>query len=1109
MASATAARKPDSLVASAARIRLDNRGDAAKLMRTRQPWQQLAWNYFRSIGEVSYACTFLGNALSKLRIFAAELPDSRDQEPTATEDETANREAERLDAGAGHAGLMREAGINLSIAGEGFLVGEMVQDSGERAESWDFKSINELIVSGDRYEIRESPLAEKKPLNDKENLVVRIWLRDPEFSALAWSPLQGVLDQCEALIYLEKVKRAQAKSRIAGAGILKVPSELTFGPPDPTQDTSDGEERKDPFMDQLLEAMVTPIQDEGSASAVVPLLVRGPGEILKYLELLRFDRPFDPNVDLAIERALTRLAQGLNVPVEVVKGLAGINHWCVDEETEILTSEGWKSHDALAEGDLVLALDHETGASRWSPVRDIYRAEVNDEPMVAIEMAGHSSLTTPNHRWPTIGRKPWRTTETLREEDRLLRAAPSEAPVEAKWADATVELMGWLWTEGNVQGGAVRIAQSHTVNPDRVARIRAALSATFGPAESGRWREAVQENRSSFGGPVTVFYLSRRESRRLLDLGGKRPSAEFIKSLTAAQLALFIDVSLQGDGQHYRQGRRDIWAADPSMLDPLELAAVLGGYAVTRSDHGHRLNLARKPTIRPVKAHRASFRQGRGPLIRDRRYTGTIWCPVTDEQTWCARRRGTVYFTGNTAWQVDESAFKMHIEPLAVAILDALTDGFFRPALRGAGVKNPERFVLWYDASRLVQPPDKAETAKAAYGAPVPAISGAALRKVLGLGDDDAPSEREILLQGLLGRGRFTEETTDALLRYLLPELVNSLTVAPTEEKPDEEPPAGAPVPIPPDIPAAPSSAAAQLTAAKPKVRTDLGARLLEVDRTLRTRLTVAADGAVRRALERAGARIRTKAKGSASAAIRDVPDAGVAAALGPAVVAQAGVPDDSAFAAMFEPLHSQFDTWVTDAQAEALELIPDLSDAEAAALAAEQEQDRNEAWLWLLVALVALTKERLYETELGAGEGEADLTSLIPAGLIRQAMARAGGEVGLIEGSGFVATLEGGFPIGGVGLGRTIREALAGQGVATEGYRWVYGRFPRRAFLPHKDLDGVIFSNFDDAVLRNSGSWPPFAFFHPGDHAGCICDFEPILLAPQILPEPVIAAAI
>jgi hypothetical protein len=48
---------------------------------------------------------------------------------------------------------------------------------------------------------------------------------------------------------------------------------------------------------------------------------------------------------------------------------------------------------------------------------------------------------------------------------------------------------------------------------------------------------------------------------------------------------------------------------------------------------------------------------------------------------------------------------------------------------------------------------------------------------------------------------------------------------------------------------------------------------------------------------------------------------------------------------------------------------------------------------------------------------------------------------------------------------------------------------------VPHMNLDGQVFRNFDDPVLANGSGWPPYSFYMPGDHAGCICDFEPIIV--------------
>src|SRR5687768_9182615 len=53
-------------------------------------------------------------------------------------------------------------------------------------------------------------------------------------------------------------------------------------------------------------------------------------------------------------------------------------HDCADEETEILTEDGWRRHDALHVGARVLTLDHDTGSSGWEPVLNVFRYQVTD-----------------------------------------------------------------------------------------------------------------------------------------------------------------------------------------------------------------------------------------------------------------------------------------------------------------------------------------------------------------------------------------------------------------------------------------------------------------------------------------------------------------------------------------------------------------------------------------------------------------------------------------------------------------------------------------------------------------------------------------------------------
>lgn len=46
--------------------------------------------------------------------------------------------------------------------------------------------------------------------------------------------------------------------------------------------------------------------------------------------------------------------------------------YCVDEETEILTTEGWKNFREISPRDIALTLNHETGLAEWQPILNVY-----------------------------------------------------------------------------------------------------------------------------------------------------------------------------------------------------------------------------------------------------------------------------------------------------------------------------------------------------------------------------------------------------------------------------------------------------------------------------------------------------------------------------------------------------------------------------------------------------------------------------------------------------------------------------------------------------------------------------------------------------------------
>jgi hypothetical protein len=118
--------------------------------------------------------------------------------------------------------------------------------------------------------------------------------------------------------------QAQLESRLAGAGILMLPSEMTFPPP---KEADPASTQADQFMAVLAEAMMTPIKDRDSASAIVPIVVTAPGEFLAAARHLTFWSELDDKTIEMRDNAVKRLALGLDTPPEVLLGMADSNHW--------------------------------------------------------------------------------------------------------------------------------------------------------------------------------------------------------------------------------------------------------------------------------------------------------------------------------------------------------------------------------------------------------------------------------------------------------------------------------------------------------------------------------------------------------------------------------------------------------------------------------------------------------------------------------------------------------------------------------------------------------------------------------------------------------------
>lgn len=99
------------------------------------------------------------------------------------------------------------------------------------------------------------------------------------------------------------------------------------------------------------------------------------------------------------------------------------------------------------------------------------------------------------------------------------------------------------------------------------------------------------------------------------------------------------------------------------------------------------------------------------------------------------------------AWQVEESTYKIFIEPLLDAIGDAVTHEWFWDVLRAMGVTDPERFILAWETSGIVSRPDRTQDLKQLWDDAL--ISDDYRRAEMGIPDDAVPTEDEVQLRRL------------------------------------------------------------------------------------------------------------------------------------------------------------------------------------------------------------------------------------------------------------------------------------------------------------------------------------------------------------------------
>ena len=332
-------RTPRQRPLTASALRVTSGGGASESMtRLGLPWQERSLRYYDEVGELRYAAQFYARMLKQLRIFPTLREPGREHGEEIKDGPPVELLDRIQDPGGGRSQMQWNYGRLMFITGEGYLLGRRLNTEEER---WDFVWKEGLrIERGGKIRYKSSPDAKEEEYGPNEAVAYKMWTPHPQWPGLADSPMRAVLDIAEELLILTRSVRSTAVSRLIRSGILLIPQEIE---PPPQEPVGDEDPLNSPLLRDLVEHVTGAVENPGTAEATVPFILFGGSEWIDKVKRVDMHNPDTDYLERDLrEEAIKRLALSLDMPPEILLGMADSNHWTAWQ----ISDEVWRWHGA-------------------------------------------------------------------------------------------------------------------------------------------------------------------------------------------------------------------------------------------------------------------------------------------------------------------------------------------------------------------------------------------------------------------------------------------------------------------------------------------------------------------------------------------------------------------------------------------------------------------------------------------------------------------------------------------------------------------------------------------------------------------------------------------
>lgn len=293
-----------------------------------------AWFYWSRIPELRYVSRYIANALSVATLYAGKADNSGGPPVRLPDDHPATQLVQEFAGGyTGQRDLLDRLGLHLTVAGDSVVIGPKSGTGTLEApfDQW-------RVYSSQEVHSRNGKIFLLFPGNTREvqipagAMAVRVWRPHPKLWWDADSPVKGSFQVLKELDMLNMHIISSAASRLAGAGLLLIPEEFDL----PSADTETEGTEVDQFVALMIEVMGIAKKNPESPAAQIPIMARGPAEVIDKWKHMDFSTEFSNMVPELRQGAIRRLALGMDVPPEILLGSEQSTSWSAwqtDEST--------------------------------------------------------------------------------------------------------------------------------------------------------------------------------------------------------------------------------------------------------------------------------------------------------------------------------------------------------------------------------------------------------------------------------------------------------------------------------------------------------------------------------------------------------------------------------------------------------------------------------------------------------------------------------------------------------------------------------------------------------------------------------------------------------